>query len=147
MSLLIKNWAVVQVFSHVMSCLFLTKWKSRKSNSKFPTTVFLRFLLDRVFQNKNFRITLFCSNTNRKNAPYIVLYTLFAASTLNWTVWEGRDKWFPVTTVWRVLRLRMEKRSTIWRVDAKILKQQSRTSDMRRSHSLGVGRGANNSST
>jgi hypothetical protein len=27
-----------------------------------------------------------------------------------------RDKWVPVTTAWRVLRLRMEERPPIWRV-------------------------------
>ena len=40
-----------------------------------------------------------------------------------------RDKWVPVTTAWRVLRLRMEERPTIWRVTANILNKQSRTAD------------------
>ena len=52
----------------------------------------------------------------------------------------------PVTTGWRVLRLRMEERPTIWRVAANILSKQSRTADKGWSSSLGVGRGANNSS-
>jgi hypothetical protein len=56
------------------------------------------------------------------------------------------DKWVPVTTAWRVLRLRMEERSPIWRVAANILNKQSRTADKEWSSSLGVGRGANNSS-
>jgi hypothetical protein len=33
----------------------------------------------------------------------------------------SHDKLVPVTTAWRVLRLRMEKRSLIWRVAAHIL--------------------------
>jgi len=57
-----------------------------------------------------------------------------------------RDKWVPVTTAWRVLRLRMEERPPIWRVAANILNKQSRTADEVWSSSLGVGRGANNAS-
>jgi hypothetical protein len=59
----------------------------------------------------------------------------------------SRDKWVPVTTAWRVLRLRMEERPPIWMVAANILNKQSRTADKEWSSSLGVGRGANNSST
>jgi len=51
-------------------------------------------------------------------------------------------KWVPVTVAWHVLRLRMEERPPVWRVDAKILKKQSRTADKGWSSSLGVGRGA-----
>jgi hypothetical protein len=40
-----------------------------------------------------------------------------------------RDKWVPVTTAWRVLRLRMEERPPIYRVPANILNNQSRTAD------------------
>jgi hypothetical protein len=58
-----------------------------------------------------------------------------------------RDKRVPVTTEWRVLRLRMEERPPIWRVAANILNKQSRTADKGWSSSLGVGRGAENSST
>ena len=54
--------------------------------------------------------------------------------------------WVPVTTAWRFLRLRMEERPPIWRVAANILNKQSRTADKRWSSSLGVGRGAKNSS-
>ena len=56
------------------------------------------------------------------------------------------DKWIPVTTAWRVLRLRMEERLPIWRVAANKLNKQSRTADMGLSSSLGVRRGANNAS-
>jgi len=40
--------------------------------------------------------------------------------------WEAsslsdRAKWVPVTTAWRVLRLRIEERTPIWRVAANIL--------------------------
>jgi hypothetical protein len=56
------------------------------------------------------------------------------------------DKWVPVTTAWRVLRLRMQEWPPIWRVAANKLNKQSRTSDKEWSSSLGVGRGANNSS-
>jgi len=54
--------------------------------------------------------------------------------------------WVPVTTEWRVLRLRMKERPPIWRVAANILNMQSQTADMGWASSLGVGRGANNSS-
>ena len=37
------------------------------------------------------------------------------------------DKWVPVTTAWRFLRLRMEERPPIWRVAGNILNKQSRT--------------------
>jgi hypothetical protein len=56
------------------------------------------------------------------------------------------DKWVPVTTAWRVLRLRMEERPPIWRVAANILNKQLRTADKGLSSILGVGRGAHNSS-
>ena len=35
------------------------------------------------------------------------------------------DKWVPVTTTWRVLRLRMEERSPIWRIAANKINKQS----------------------
>jgi hypothetical protein len=53
--------------------------------------------------------------------------------------------WVPVTTARRVLRLRMEERHVIWRVAANMNKKL-RTADKGWSYSLGVGRGANNSS-
>jgi hypothetical protein len=53
-------------------------------------------------------------------------------------------KWVPVTTAWRVLKLRMEERPSIWRVAANKLNKQSRTADERWSSSFGVGRGAKN---
>ena len=56
------------------------------------------------------------------------------------------DKWVPVTTAWRVLRLRMEERPPIWRVAANKLNKQSRTANEGWSSSLGVGRDANNTS-
>jgi hypothetical protein len=56
------------------------------------------------------------------------------------------DNWVPVTTAWRVPRLRMEDPPPIWRVVANILNKQSRTADKGWSSRLGVGRGANNSS-
>ena len=56
------------------------------------------------------------------------------------------DKWVPVATAWRVLRLPMEERPLIWRVAANILNKQYRTADKGLSSSLGVGRVAENSS-
>ena len=56
------------------------------------------------------------------------------------------DKWVPVTTAWRVLRLRMEERPPIWRVAANKLNKQSGTADKGWSSSLRVGRGVNNAS-
>ena len=51
------------------------------------------------------------------------------------------DKWVPITTAWRVLRLRMDKRPSVWRVSAKRLNKQSRIADKCWSSSLGIGRG------
>jgi hypothetical protein len=56
-----------------------------------------------------------------------------------------RNKLFPVTTVWRVLRLRMQERPPIWRVAANILNKESRTANSWWSSSLLLGWGANNS--
>ena len=52
---------------------------------------------------------------------------------------------FPVTRVWRVLRLGMEERPPLWRVAANTLNNQSRTADRGCSFSLEVGRGVDNS--
>ena len=57
-----------------------------------------------------------------------------------------RGNCVPVTTAWRVLRLRTEERPPIWRVAANKLNKQSRTADWEWSSNLGVGRGANNAS-
>jgi len=43
--------------------------------------------------------------------------------------WLVRDKWVPVITAWRVLRLRMGERPPIWRRAANILNKQLRTGD------------------
>jgi hypothetical protein len=56
-----------------------------------------------------------------------------------------RLKWDPVTTAWRVFRLRMEEQPPIWRVAAKMLNNLSRTADEGWSSSWGVWRGAKNS--
>ena len=55
------------------------------------------------------------------------------------------DKWVPVTTAWRVLRLRKKERPPILRVAANILNKQSRTASKGWTSSFGVGQGANNS--
>ena len=57
-----------------------------------------------------------------------------------------RDKWVPVTTAWRVLRLQMEERHPIWRVAGNILNKQPWRADKGWSYGLGVRQGANNSS-
>jgi hypothetical protein len=56
----------------------------------------------------------------------------------------ARVLWVPVTTAWRVLRLRLEEWPLIWRAAANTLNKQSRTADEGWSSSLAVGRGANN---
>jgi hypothetical protein len=70
----------------------------------------------------------------------VLVKTTFCISTCQ----KYRVKWVPVTTAWRVLRLRMEERPPIWRVAANKLNKQSRTDDEGWSSSLGVGRDANN---
>jgi len=59
---------------------------------------------------------------------------------------RNRVDWVHVITVWRVLRLRLEKRPPTWRVAANISNKQSRTADKGWFSSLGVKLGANNSS-
>jgi hypothetical protein len=59
---------------------------------------------------------------------------------------EPVHMWVPVTTAWRVLRLRIEERPPIWRVAVNKLNKQPRAADEGWSSSLGVGRGANNPS-
>jgi hypothetical protein len=81
----------------------------------------------------------------------IQLFPLYMELTLNGVlqdfVQEGdRDKRVPVTTTWRVLRLRVEERSPIWRVAANILNMQTRSADKGWSSRLGFGRDADNSS-
>ena len=53
--------------------------------------------------------------------------------------YASRDRWIPVTTAWRVLRLRMEGRPAIWRVAANILNKQLRTADKWWFSRLGLG--------
>jgi len=52
----------------------------------------------------------------------------------------------PVTTTWHVLRFRVEERPPIGRVAANILNKQLQTADKVWYFSLGIQRGANNSS-
>ena len=63
---LFKNGPLFIFFSHVIHFWFLNKWNSRKSNSKSPTFVFLRFLSYRVFQSKISRITFFAQSLKEK---------------------------------------------------------------------------------
>jgi len=44
-------------------------------------------------------------------------------------IMQTRDKCVSVTTVWCVIRLRMEERPPVWRVAANIINKQSRTAD------------------
>jgi hypothetical protein len=50
-----------------------------------------------------------------------------------------QDRWVPVTTASRFLRLRMEKRPPVWREAANMLNKQSQTADKGRCSSLGGG--------
>ena len=83
-----------------------------------------------------------CSSTT----VYDKAYHRLTAAIVTTVLCNVRDMWVPLTTAWRVLRLRMEGRPPIWRVAANILNKQSRTADKGWSSSLGVGRGANDSS-
>ena len=42
---------------------------------------------------------------------------------------RNHDQCVPVTTEWRILRLRVDERPSVWRVAANILNRQSRTAD------------------
>jgi hypothetical protein len=57
----------------------------------------------------------------------------------------GVYKCVPVTTAWRVVRLRMEKHPAVWRVAVNILNNESRTADKVWFSIFCVRRGANNS--
>ena len=76
----------------------------------------------------------------------ITMYCFFSSTIFVTVAWEHSMQWVPVTTAWRVLRLRIEERPPIRRAAANKLNKQSRTSDEGWSSSLGVGRGANNPS-
>jgi hypothetical protein len=56
------------------------------------------------------------------------------------------DKRVPITAAWSVLTLRMNERTSVWRVAANTLNNQSWPADRVWSSILGVGREANNSS-
>jgi hypothetical protein len=56
------------------------------------------------------------------------------------------DKWVPVTTAWRVLKLRMEEWPPIWRAAVSILNKQLQIANKGWYSSLGVERDAKNSS-
>ena len=47
--------------------------------------------------------------------------------------------WVPVTTAWRILRLRTEERPTIWRVAVNKLNKQPRTADEGSPSAWGLG--------
>jgi len=81
----------------------------------------------------------------RSKSHKIYIFRILRVSFVNVSQEGVRDKWEPVTTAWRVLRLRLEERPQIWRAAANILNKQSRTTDKGWS-CLGVGRVANNSS-
>jgi hypothetical protein len=70
----------------------------------------------------------------------------FSAGLDNLSLLQTCCRWVPVTTAWRVLRLRMEERPPIWSVAANILNKQSRTAEKGWSFSLGIGLGDNKSS-
>ena len=84
------------------------------------------------------------ATSNRTTKPLSFRSTLLTFNDLCGI--QLHDKPVPVTTPWSVLRLRMEERPPIWRVAANILNKQSWTADEGWSPSLGVGRGANNTS-
>jgi len=75
------------------------------------------------------------SSNNNNNNNNILLGKILLAN---------RDKWVPVTTAWRVLRLRVEERYPICKVAANILNKQSRKTDKGWPSSLGDRRGTNN---
>jgi hypothetical protein len=58
--------------------------------------------------------------------------------------YPGQDKWVPVTTPWRVPRLRMEERPPIWSIAAHVLNKRSRPADKRWSPGLVVELSAEN---
>jgi len=72
------------------------------------------------------------------NMAYILIYSFQCGNT--------PCMWVPVTTAWRVPRLRMEEWPPIGRVAVNKLNKQPRTAEEGWSSSLGVGRGANNPS-
>ena len=59
---------------------------------------------------------------------------------------KPKQAWVPVTTTWHILRLRIDVRPPVWRVDANILNEQWRITDKGWSSNMRIGRGANNSS-
>ena len=84
-----------------------------------------------------------------QNYKILHLLTLFYASAIfHYKISQSQFlfiEWVLVTTAWRVLRLRMEEWPLIWRVTSNVLNKHLWTVDEGWSFSLGVGRGANNS--
>jgi len=95
----------------------------------------------RFIQEIDFRGAILYRNVPCRNIKgSINLVKYFQLVLLN----NSCDKWVPVITAWRVLKLQMKERLPLWRVAANILNKQSRTADKGWSSSLEVGRGANN---
>jgi hypothetical protein len=86
-----------------------------------------------------------CSIPPLNVAPYTALQN-FVCALLNVSYLESNthdhDMWVPVTKAYRVLRLRMEEQTPIWKVDASVWNKQLRTTDKERFSSFGVGRSA-----
>jgi hypothetical protein len=77
---------------------------------------------------------------------FVLTYIIFTTVIMYYLFIYFRDKWFPVTTAWRVLRMRMEERPPILWTAANILNKLSRAADKGWYPTLGVGRDTNNSS-
>ena len=93
----------------------------------------------------HFRMVMYCILATQDIRNMLEVIKMFSC-LLYLCMYFKLCQWVPVTTVWHVLRLRIEERPPIRRVAANKLNKQSRTVDEGWSSSLGVGRGANNPS-
>jgi hypothetical protein len=110
-----------------------TAFKTNRPKSKLNKTQHLYFNADGGM-SLTFRHRSFTFNSN-KSPTWCNSFSVYYPD-VPWMC-------VPVTTAWRVLRLRMEERPPIWRVAVNKLNEQPRTADEGWSSSLGVGRGAN----
>ena len=117
----------------------------------------ITFLRESGLSARNVKLTThlhLVSRIEKCNDIYIYIYIYILPFRLSWCtqgqiyldLYHLNNFRSPVTTAWRVLRLRIEERPPIRRVAANKLNKQSRTADGGWSSSLGIGQSANNQS-
>ena len=103
---------------------------------KNQTSIFDHISLNSFSTEKNFK-----NNYRESQTTHFIFNNVFIENSM-----LSITRAVPVTTAWRVLRLRIEERPPIWRVIANLLNKETAAGDKLWSSSLEVGRRANTSS-